>query len=331
MFRIVPWPCVLINSPTARESRSVATTSSFHRAASFSSNDQYAAFPVSTSAPALLTQISAARQAQTSLTKRSWALVSDKSARSTCASHPSARIFSAVSSAPLEFRRAWTNTFAPAAANSSAIARPMPLELPVTTAVCPFRLSLSSAISVESSISRDLPQHHRNNNALGRAPALPPSSPAPRIRYCFVEEHGRIGRLKFMFAAPLVISATRHKWFPALMLVLATGWWVWHATYAPYYTLVHVIVLFLSAIGIGIWFVIFGSGRRRTRLMAIGAFAVAVAAFFTALRPVYNGDMGVYRWRWRFAKSEDASLHPNSTAAKIEDWKPGLHDYPGFL
>ncbi len=123
----------------------------------------------------------------------------------------------------------------------------------------------------------------------------------------------------------------RHKWFPALVLALAAGWWIWHSTYARYHTLTHVIVLLVGAIAIGCWFLAFGTGSRRLRLSTVGVLTVAVIAFFTVFRPVYNGDMGVYRWRWRFAKSEDVFLKPNSTSAKIADWKPAPNDYPGFL
>ena len=124
----------------------------------------------------------------------------------------------------------------------------------------------------------------------------------------------------------------RHKWFPALVLILSAGWWAWHATYARYYTLAHVIVLLVGAIAIGCWFLAYGTGSAaRYDFGVVAVVTLAVVAFFSVFRPVYNGDMGVYRWRWRFAKSEDASLQPNTAGTKIVDWKPGSHDYPGFL
>ncbi len=54
-------------------------------------------------------------------------------------------------------------------------------------------------------------------------------------------------------------------------------------------------------------------------------------AFFIAFRPVYNGDMGVYRWRLRFAADADMSLAQLSSTGEAADWQTTPHDYPRFL
>ena len=38
---------------------------------------------------------------------------------------------------------------------------------------------------------------------------------------------------------------------------------------------------------------------------SLAAWRLLLAAFFIVFRPVYNGDMGVYRWRLRFAPNAD--------------------------
>ena len=58
ILTMTPFPCRCMSSPTARASRTVAITSTAQRCSSLRSNDQSAAAPVSTSAPALLIQMS---------------------------------------------------------------------------------------------------------------------------------------------------------------------------------------------------------------------------------------------------------------------------------
>lgn len=130
---------------------------------------------------------------------------------------------------------------------------------------------------------------------------------------------------------PYGSSPTRHKWFPALVLTAAVSWWLWHASYARYFTLVHVIVLFVSAAAIATWFLMYGSGSRRMRRTIVGTLGIAVALFFITFRPIYNGDMGVYRWRLRFAPAADASLKQLDSVNAAIGWHTTPRDYPRFL
>jgi outer membrane protein assembly factor BamB len=127
------------------------------------------------------------------------------------------------------------------------------------------------------------------------------------------------------------VRRTRHKWFPVLVLAAAIIWWCRRASYAHYHTLLHVLVLLLSAVLIALWFLVFSGAPRRVRRSIVGGLALAVAAFFIAFRPVYNGDMGVYRWRSRFARSADESLESLRAEGGATDWRTTPRDYPRFL
>ena len=63
----------------------------------------------------------------------------------------------------------------------------------------------------------------------------------------------------------------------------------------------------------------------------VAVAVLALIAFFVTFRPVYNGDMGVYRWRLRFAKQPDESLRQLVSTGIAIDWQPTSHDYPAFL
>ena len=124
---------------------------------------------------------------------------------------------------------------------------------------------------------------------------------------------------------------TRHKWFPVLVLAMAAGWWVWRASYAKYHTAVHVAVLLLGTVAIAAWYLICGGASRRVRRTIVGAAALAIGFFFVMFRPVYNGDMGVYRWRLRFAPNADQQLQQLSSKGEANDWQTTARDYPRFL
>src|SRR4051794_35421802 len=134
-----------------------------------------------------------------------------------------------------------------------------------------------------------------------------------------------------MDASAQHVRQSRHKWFPMLVLSAAAIWWWRRASYAHYHTLLHVLVLLLSTLSFAVWFLIFGGAPRRVRRTIIGVFVVVVATFFITFRPVFNGDMGVYRWRLRFARSADESLEAIRAEQGATDWQRTPHDYPRFL
>lgn len=130
---------------------------------------------------------------------------------------------------------------------------------------------------------------------------------------------------------PAAFSQAQHRWFPAVVIALAAGWWMWRAAYSRYHTIIHVAVVLASVLIIALWFLRFGGGSRRRRNVAVAGLGIAVIAFFVAFRPVYNGDMGIYGWRLRFAKNADQTLKPIESVTSAADWHSTLHDYPRFL
>ena len=127
------------------------------------------------------------------------------------------------------------------------------------------------------------------------------------------------------------VQRARHKWFPLATLIAAIGWWLWRACYAEYQTVVHVAVVLLAGISIALWFLFFGGASRRSRRWIVGVLTLAVVAFLVVFRPVYNGDMGVFRWRLRFASNADQRLQELQAADRAADWKTTPNDYPRFL
>lgn len=126
-------------------------------------------------------------------------------------------------------------------------------------------------------------------------------------------------------------SPVRHKWFPVIVLLTAGTWWLWRASYAQYHTILHIMAVLVTGLALTIWYAFFGGGSRRRRFLVVAAVVGLAAIALVAFRPVYNGDMGVYRWRLRFARAADQSLAPIKNTAEIADWKPTPQDYPRFL
>ena len=57
----------------------------------------------------------------------------------------------------------------------------------------------------------------------------------------------------------------------------------------------------------------------------------ALAGFFVVFRPVYNGDMGIYSWRLRFASRCRPTAGAARRGQRADDWQTTPHDYPRFL
>jgi outer membrane protein assembly factor BamB len=125
--------------------------------------------------------------------------------------------------------------------------------------------------------------------------------------------------------------ATRHAWFPLLVLGLVTVWWLRHGSYAQYQTFHHLLALLASALAVSLWFALCGAGARRTRWWIIGGAWLTFAAALALFRPVYNGDMGIFGWRLRFQPRPDELLQPLDSAGEITDWQTTPRDYPRFL
>jgi outer membrane protein assembly factor BamB len=123
----------------------------------------------------------------------------------------------------------------------------------------------------------------------------------------------------------------RHVWFPIAVVGLVAAWWQWRAAATGYTTLVHVLVILVSAGVLSAWFVGYGGGKKRTRQWIVRAGWLAFIAWMVVLKPVYNGDMGIYAWKWRFGRSADQLLAGVSLRGEAADWRTTPHDYPRFL
>jgi outer membrane protein assembly factor BamB len=91
------------------------------------------------------------------------------------------------------------------------------------------------------------------------------------------------------------------------------------------------LVVLASAAFLSIWFVRCGPGRSLTRQRMVWALWGAFVAWMVVMKPVYNGDMGIYAWKLRFARDADELLGGISGDAEATDWQPMPRDYPRFL
>ncbi|MCC7474418.1 MAG: PQQ-binding-like beta-propeller repeat protein [Pirellulales bacterium] len=123
----------------------------------------------------------------------------------------------------------------------------------------------------------------------------------------------------------------RHRWIPIGIVAATGGWWVWHGEDAGYHTVMHFVGVVLGVFLVATWFLVFGAKSRRLRWGVFVAVLGGMAGFFVVFRPVYNGGVGVHRWRFRFAPPADATLKRERAAGAIADWQPTANDYPRFL
>jgi outer membrane protein assembly factor BamB len=123
----------------------------------------------------------------------------------------------------------------------------------------------------------------------------------------------------------------RHRWFPLVVVAVAGSWWVYRASYAQYHTIYHFLVLVLTGLVISLWYAVFGGAARGRRIVIVGGAWLALAALFGVFRPIYNGDMGIFGWRLRFAPRPDERMQPLTSAGEAADWQTTPRDYAAFL
>jgi outer membrane protein assembly factor BamB len=123
----------------------------------------------------------------------------------------------------------------------------------------------------------------------------------------------------------------QHKWFPIAVLVAAAAWWIRQATVSEYQTLFHVLVVLACIILTTGWYLFHGAQPRHVRRWLVLPVWCAIVALFILFKPVYNGDMGFYSMRLRFAPRADQLMHDLSASGKTTDWQTTPRDYPRFL
>jgi outer membrane protein assembly factor BamB len=137
---------------------------------------------------------------------------------------------------------------------------------------------------------------------------------------------------------PAAVSSTaptprpaRQKWFPLLVLMAAAAWLTRHAINIGYFTAGNTMTGLFAATAISAWYIAFGGRRLKTRIITVIACWLALNAVFLIAKPVYNGDMGIYSWRWRFSANPDEQLACPLAKNVVADVKPTIHDYAAFL
>ena len=126
-------------------------------------------------------------------------------------------------------------------------------------------------------------------------------------------------------------TGARRKWFPVLVIAAAVAWWIRQSMVSQYQTLMHVVVVLLSIILVTAWYLSDGAQPRRVRRWIVWPIWLALAGFFVVFRPVYNGDMGVFSWRLRFASRYDQQMASLDAKGHANDWQTTPRDYPRFL
>ena len=123
----------------------------------------------------------------------------------------------------------------------------------------------------------------------------------------------------------------RHVWFPLAVIAAAVGWWLWRAAASGYTTIFHVLVVLGTAALVSAWYARFGWGVRQNRRRIVRGGWLAFILWVIVMKPVYNGDMGIYRWKLRFASDADEMLAGISGKSEATDWQTTPHDFPRFL
>ncbi len=123
----------------------------------------------------------------------------------------------------------------------------------------------------------------------------------------------------------------RHRWIPVVLIAAALGWWLWQASLSRYQTFNHLLVILITIIGLCVWYLACGAARLRTRWRIVGTVWLALLVCGVVFQPVYNGAMGVRKWKLRFAREADERLEPIESARVAEGWQTTPRDYPRFL
>jgi outer membrane protein assembly factor BamB len=136
---------------------------------------------------------------------------------------------------------------------------------------------------------------------------------------------------KTISTEPIARTRARHRWFPALVIAAAIVWWLRQGSYARYYTFNHLLAAIFTVVLISLWYLTSGGDRWRVRRAVVGGLWLVLLGLLAVFRPIYNGDMGIYTWKLRFASAADEKLEAIKFEGEADDWQTGPGDYPRFL
>ncbi|MCI0332171.1 MAG: PQQ-like beta-propeller repeat protein [Planctomycetes bacterium] len=116
-----------------------------------------------------------------------------------------------------------------------------------------------------------------------------------------------------------------------MLVAAALGWWLWQASLSRYQTLNHLLVILITVIGLSAWYLACGAASLRMRRRIVGTVCLALLACGVVFQPVYNGAMGVFKWKLRFAREADERLEQIESTGVADNWQTTPRDYPRFL
>jgi outer membrane protein assembly factor BamB len=131
--------------------------------------------------------------------------------------------------------------------------------------------------------------------------------------------------------SPTPHRRARQLWIPISIIAAALGWWLWQASLSRYQTFNHVLVILFTIIGLSVWYLTFGAASGRTRRWIAGTIWLVLLICYLLFQPVYNGAMGVVKWKLRFAREADEKLQQIDSSGVADDWQSTPRDYPRFL
>jgi outer membrane protein assembly factor BamB len=126
-------------------------------------------------------------------------------------------------------------------------------------------------------------------------------------------------------------TRARYRWFPIAIVAAASGWWLWQASLSRYRTFNHLLLVLFTIACLSGWYLLCGAASRRTRLWAVGVLWGLLIIGYFVFQPVYNGAMGVVKWKLRYAREADEILEQIDPAAVADDWQTSPRDYPRLL
>jgi outer membrane protein assembly factor BamB len=131
---------------------------------------------------------------------------------------------------------------------------------------------------------------------------------------------------------PATLLSKLRRWLlPVIVLAAVVAWRLPKLLATRYFTFLDVIALIVAALIVSGWYLECSTRSRRGRWTVVAGSWLLMAASLLVFRPVFNGDMGIYGWRLRFAAAADQQLGEIVGDQEAVDFKTTPNDYPRFL
>jgi outer membrane protein assembly factor BamB len=130
-------------------------------------------------------------------------------------------------------------------------------------------------------------------------------------------------------AAPAPVAprrGARHKWFPILLVVLASIPWIRRGGLDGVFMVHHLWIARGTIALLSGWFLLFGWFEFWRRLVLFTIVWLLLIGQGIALRPINDGALAIVDWRFRFARLEELGKQ-----GVAENWHTTENDFPRFL